>query len=123
MAYYKTAAPDRYEILKDFARKNRINPTPAELVLWQHLRDNALGVKFLRQHIIGDYIVDFFSRKEGLVIEVDGAYHAEQCQQEEDALREEWLESMGFHILRFTNEEILNDIDNVLQQITDYFEQ
>lgn len=115
---YKTAYPDRYEILKAFARENRKNATLAESVLWEHIRDNALGVKFLRQHIIGDYIADFLSRKGNLIIEVDGGYHAEHQQQENDIIREQWLESMGFHILRFSNEEVLNDINNVIQRIS-----
>ncbi len=93
----------------------------AEEYLWEHLRGGALGVDFLRQHIVGDYIADFASRHGGLIIEVDGGYHAERQQQEDDAVREQALEQMGFHVMRFTNEEILYDIDIVLQQIDSYF--
>ena len=118
---YKTASPDRYELLKAFARENRKNATLAENVLWEYLRNGELGEKFLRQHIIGDYIVDFVSRHDGLVIEVDGGYHSEPRQQEEDKLREEVLEQMGYHVIRFTNEEVLCDIENVLNQIEKYF--
>ena len=118
---YKTASPDRYELLKAFARENRKKATPAEDVLWDYLRDNQLGVKFLRQHIIGDYIVDFVSRSGGLIIEVGGGYHSELRQQENDQLREVDLERMGYHIIRFANEEILYHIENVIQQIEDYF--
>lgn len=118
---YKTASPDRYELLKAFARENRKNATLAENVLWEYLRNGELGEKFLRQHIIGDYIVDFVSRHDGLVIEVDGGYHSESRQQEEDKLREEVLEQMGYHVIRFTNEEVLCDIENVLNQIENYF--
>ena len=75
---YKNASPDRYGLLKAFARENRKNATLAESVLWEQLRNNTLGVKFLRQHAIGDYIVDFVSRSSGLIIEVDGGYHAER---------------------------------------------
>jgi very-short-patch-repair endonuclease len=60
---YKTASPDRYELLKAFARENRKNATVAEDILWEYLRKKDFGEKFLRQHIIGDYIVDFVSRK------------------------------------------------------------
>ena len=120
---YRTSSPDRYGLLKGFARENRQHPTLAEDVLWESIRGEALGVKFLRQHIIGDYIVDFLAREEGLVIEVDGAYHAERQQKENDKMRSEFLESKGYHILRFTNEQVLYDTDNVLQQIKDYFEQ
>lgn len=80
-----------------------------------------MGETFLRQHIIGDYIVDFVSRHGGLVIEVDGGYHAEPRQKEDDQLREEDLERMGYHVIRFSNEEVLYDIENVLNQIEQYF--
>ena len=95
----------------------------AEQFLWEHLRGNALGVDFLRQYIIGDYIVDFVSRHDGLVIEVDGGYHSEPQQQEDDTAREYNLQRMGYHVMRFSNEEVLFDIDNVLSQIKEYFEQ
>ena len=120
-ATYKTASPDRYALLRAYARENRKNATIAEGFLWEHLRNGALGVDFLRQHIVGDYIADFASRHGGLIVEVDGGYHAERQQMENDAIRESALEQMGFHILRFTNEEVLYDIDNVLQKIEDYF--
>lgn len=122
-ASYKSAAPDRYMLLREYARKNRRNATLAEQYLWEHLRGNALGVDFLRQHIIGDYIVDFVSRHGGLVIEVDGGYHSEPQQQEDDEVREYNLQRMGYHVMRFANEEVLYDIDKVIRQITEYFEQ
>ena len=120
-ASYKTASPDRYALLRDYARENRRNATLAEQYLWEHIRNRALGVEFLRQHIVGDYIADFASRHGGLIIEVDGGYHAERQQAEDDAIREANLEQMGFHVMRFTNEEVLTEIDNVLQQIEAYF--
>jgi very-short-patch-repair endonuclease len=110
-------------LLREYARKNRRNATLAEQYLWEHLRGNALGVDFLRQHIIGDYIVDFVSRHGGLVIEVDGGYHSEPQQQEDDEVREYNLQRMGYHVMRFANEEVLYDIDKVIRQITEYFEQ
>ena len=118
---FKTASPDRYGLLKAYARENRNNATLAEKVLWEHLRYNQLGIKFLRQYIIGDYIVDFCSREGGLIIEVDGGYHSEPRQQEDDALRERVLKQLGYHIMRFSNEEVLYDIDNVTNQIISYF--
>ena len=122
LASYKTAAPDRYAILKEFARKNRKESTLAETILWEYLRKGIGGEKFLRQHIIGDYIVDFLSRHGGLIIEVDGGYHSEPRQEENDAIREDYLENLGYHVIRFTNEEVLNDIDTVLNQIEHYFD-
>jgi very-short-patch-repair endonuclease len=91
--------------------------TLAERFLWQNLRSRRGEIKFLRQHIIGDYIVDFVSREGGIVIEVDGAYHAERQQEEKDEVRTRFLESQGFHVLRFTNEEVLYEIDEVLETI------
>ena len=119
---YKTASPDWYELLKGFARENRKNPTIAEQVLWEHIRDKALDVKFLRQHIIGDYIADFVAPKLHLIIEVDGAYHAERQQMEKDEDRTEELNKMGFKVVRFTNEEILNDIELTIKNIKAYID-
>lgn len=121
-ASFQTSSPNRYMMLREHARRNRKNATLAEGFLWEHLRDNDFGEAFLRQHIIGDYIVDFVSRHGGLVIEVDGGYHFAGEQPVEDAIRERDLERMGFHVMRFTNEEVLYDIDNVMQQISAYSE-
>ena len=118
---YKSAAPNNYGLLRKYARVNRKHATQAEDVLWDSLRSNKLGVPFLRQHIIGDYIVDFVSRHDGLVIEVDGGYHSEPRQQEDDKLREEDLERMGYHVIRFTNEEVLYETEKVTDKILDYF--
>ncbi len=120
---YKSASPNSYGLLREYARENRKHATQAEDVLWDCLRSNRLGVPFLRQHIIGDYIVDFASRHDGLVIEVDGGYHSEPRQQEDDKQREEDLERMGYHVIRFTNEEVLYDTEKVTDEILDYFKQ
>jgi very-short-patch-repair endonuclease len=118
---YRTASPDRYGLLKAYARENRKNATLAESMMWELLRKNRLGIRFLRQHIIGDYIVDFVSRESRLIIEVDGGYHSEPRQQEDDKLREQDLERWGYHVIRFTNEEVINIPENVTGQILDYF--
>ena len=91
--------------------------TEAESVLWGCLKGNALGHKFLRQHIIGDYIVDFLCRDKMLVLEVDGGYHSERTQQEDDAVRQKWLESIGYKVIRFSNEEVLLNLESTLQTI------
>ena len=118
---YRDASPDRYGLLKAYARENRKNTTLAESFLWEQLRGNIQGVKFLRQHVIGDYIVDFVSRSGGLIIEVDGGYHAERQQQEDDQYRESILEQKGYHVLRFTNEEVLYETEDVIKRINKYF--
>ena len=117
MVEYKTASPDRYAGLKDFARENRKNATLAERVLWENVRNNLLGVRCLRQHIIGDYIVDFYIPDSKLVIEVDGGYHAEREQREDDAVREEILNKMGYRVVCFSNEKVLYDTDKTLETI------
>ena len=92
MSYgYETAAPDRYGLLKDFAKHNRREMTEGETVLWNALRQELKGHRFRRQHPIGDYIVDFICLSEKLVIEVDGGYHETPEQQYEDQLRTEFL--------------------------------
>ena len=117
MKDYKTASPDRYRLLKGFALENRKNQTLAEQVLWNYIRAEQLDVKVLRQHIIGDYIVDFLIPDVCLIIEVDGQYHAKFRQIQEDEQREETLNRMGYRLIRFTNEEVLYDTDNVLETI------
>ena len=115
---YKTASPDRYRLLKEFVRENRMNPTLAEQVLWENLRAGQIGLKVLRQHIVGDYIVDFLLPDINLVIEVDGAYHAERQQEEDDERREQDLNKLNYNVIRFSNEEVLHDIDNVIDKIS-----
>jgi len=92
--------------------------TEAESALWKYLKGNALGHKFLRQHIIGDYIVDFFCRDRQLVIEVDGGYHSERTQHEDDAVRQQWLEDMGYKVIRFSNEEVILNIESTIKTIS-----
>ncbi len=111
------AAPDRYLLLKEFAKKNRQYPTEAEMIMWEYLRSKQLWFKFNRQYIIGDYIVDFVCLDKKLIIEVDGGYHSEYEQMEKDIHRTEHLKHLGFSVLRFSNEEVLTGIENVLDVI------
>ena len=114
---YNTASPDRYLLLKDFAQTNKRFPTDAEKLLWEHIRSRRLYFKFNRQHIIGDYIVDFVCIEKKLVIEVDGGYHSEYEQIGKDELRTERLRELGFSVIRFTNEDVLEKIFDVLNII------
>ena len=114
---FQTASPDRYELLKAFARENRNNQTDAEKCLWQQLRSGELGVKFKRQHIIYDFIADFVCLEKMLIIEVDGAYHFTDSQMEYDIYRTEELERLGFRVLRFTNEEVIYKTQEVIRKI------
>lgn len=110
--------PERWTKLKKLARDKRHEPTEAEAVLWQHLRNRQLcGIKFRRQHAIGQFIVDFYAPALNLIIEVDGSHHSQM--QEEDSIRQAYLESLGLHILRFTNEDVSHNLSHVLNQIGD----
>ena len=114
---YETAAADRYELLKGFARHNRREMTRSESILWNALRHYLQGYKFRRQHAIGDYIVDFVCLSEKLVIEVDGEYHNEPQQQKDDAVRTCYLQEKGFSVLRFRNEDVDENIQQVILNI------
>ena len=116
---YQTADPALYHILREHAAYNRNNPTEAEALLWNYLSADGLGVTFKRQHIIGDFIVDFVCLTSKLIIELDGGYHQLEQQQISDAQRTEWLENRGFKVIRFTNEELFNGLDKVLDEIKD----
>ncbi len=118
MAYdYETANPMLYSLLKDFAKKNRANPTDAEKRIWEFLKAGQLGAPFRKQHIIGEYIADFICLPKKLIIEIDGGYHQLPNQQTSDEIRTQCLEENGFRVIRFTNEEVLFDIDNVIKTI------
>jgi type I restriction enzyme M protein len=107
--------PALYGELKTRAEKMRANPTEAEGVLWERIRNKLLGVKFRQQHIVDQYIVDFCSIQHGLVIEVDGEIHKNQ--KEEDEIRTQVLETKGYKVIRFSNEQVLNKIENVIEEI------
>ena len=114
---WMTADPIEYGLLKENAKSNRKNMTEAESAFWSLIKGNALGERCLRQHIIGDYIVDFLFRRSKLVVEIDGEYHESQAQIERDFNRTEEIERMGFHVLRFTNKQVLYNIEEVLEII------
>ncbi len=107
---------DLWEKLGPAAREQRRQPTEAEYLLWQRLRRHQVrGLSFRRQHSLGRFIVDFYCRQANLVIEVDGEIH--RYQQEADAIRQEYLESLGLKVNRFSNHAVLNNLDGVMQQI------
>jgi very-short-patch-repair endonuclease len=111
---FKTAYPDSYSTIKQNAKDNRSMMTDAERYLWNYIKNEQIGVRFRRQHIIGDYIVDFICLKQKLIIEVDGGYHNNPTQQQKDRIRQNWLESMGYKVLRFNNNDIFHQIESVI---------
>ncbi len=115
--FHETAAPDRYKILKEFAKENRREMTIAEKILWEGIRNKKTGYKFRKQHPIGDNIADFICIEKKLVIEVDGGYHNTLEQQQDDRVRTIDIEKMGYSVIRFTNEEVEQDLQNVIMKI------
>ena len=116
---YETAAREIYDLLKEYAKSNREEMTESEKVLWNALRNNIQGYRFRRQHAIGQYIADFVCLPARLVIEVDGGYHQSPEQQEMDNIRTNYLKEKGFHVVRFSNEEVSTNIKGVIQIIKD----
>lgn len=115
---YITDVTGNYHLLKDFAKANRKNPTPAEAALWSELRNRNLeGYKFRRQHPVAGFIPDFICLDAKLIVEVDGGYHSEHEQQQYDEARTAWLKEHHYTLLRFTNEEVMSDIQSVIQKI------
>ena len=114
---YKVADPQYYPLLHEFAKENKQHATEAEQLLWHFIRGSQLGFKFNRQHIIGKYIADFVCLDKKLIIEVDGAYHSQEKQQVWDEYRDDFLKSNSYKILRFTNNEVLFNMDSVLDKI------
>lgn len=100
---YRQASVDR-------ARRLLRDATVPERLLWSRLRRRALGVRFLRQRSLGPYIVDFYARDLGLVVEIDGRSHTTERAAYDDR-RQAWLGSQGLHVARVTNDDVLHHLD------------
>ena len=94
------------------ALRNRM--TFAEKLLWSRIRNNKLGYHFRRQHPASNYIVDFYCNKLQLVIELDGSIYSKTTVQIDDQSKEESLRSYDLHVIRFTNDEVIKNIDGVI---------
>jgi very-short-patch-repair endonuclease len=104
----------------DLAKELRKNETEAEKILWSQLRSRRCnGLKFRRQHPIKEFILDFYCHQYMLGIEVDGSVHENDLAMEYDLNRTAELEQLGISLLRFKNEEVLNDLSRVLNVIQD----
>ncbi len=104
--------------LQSLARELRKNMTEAEKLFWSRTnRKQISGVQFYRQRIIEDYIVDFYCPTAKLVIEIDGGQHYSGKEQRSDEARDKRLASLGLKVLRFSNLEVLQNIDGVLEQV------
>ena len=106
-----------------FARRLRKELSDAEQKVWKHLRSRRFeGYKFRRQHPIGRYVADFRCIDRRLVIELDGGQHAEEMNLQKDSERTVYLNQKGFHVLRFWDNEVLNNTDTVLGQTFDWLD-
>jgi very-short-patch-repair endonuclease len=108
--------------LRTIARQMRHEPTSAEGLLWERLRDRQLsGHKFRRQSSVDRFIADFYCSNAALIIEIDGGIHQQQI--EADLEREQILSALGYRIIRFTNTQVLEQTNQVLQAILDAISQ
>ena len=109
-----------YLDIRERARFMRGNPTPAENILWQRLRQKQVGgFHFRRQHPIGRFIVDFYCASARLVIEIDGSIHEAPEHREYDEARQAHLEEIGLRVLRFSNAQVINQMDSVVEVIAE----
>ena len=110
--------PALWRRLKPLARRMRRKPTPTEQTLWQQLRNrNVNGSKFRRQHAVGRFVVDFYCAEAELVVEVDGPIHESSIR--EDVIRQEYLESRGLTVMRFSTEAVEESLEGVVRRISE----
>jgi len=102
---------------RDQRRGLRRNSTPAEQKLWRYLRAGQLGTKFRRQYSVDVYVIDFYAPQWKLAIEVDGGFHFSDEAEDHDRERTVYLKSFGITVLRFTNRDVLDNVDAVVQRI------
>src|SRR5687767_8016908 len=105
----------------DRAKELKRSMTKAERILWRELRDSKLGCKFRRQHPINKYVADFYCHELKLVIELDGGIHDLKKTKERDAEREDALRQFELTIIRFTNEEVFEELNKVISRIKECF--
>jgi len=109
-----------YKTLRQRLRKDMPD---AEVIVWSYLRDRRLcGYKFRRQHGIGRYVVDFYCPKLRLVIELDGDSHFQSGAAKRDRQRQNFIESFGITVIRFTNTDIYENITGVLEELINYID-
>ncbi|AKA35278.1 endonuclease domain-containing protein [Flagellimonas lutaonensis] len=110
------------KFLKERRQDLRNNGTSAEAFLWRYLSKSQLkGRKFRRQHSIENHIVDFYCPGEKLIIELDGQVHDNVIALQKDSERDDYLKSLGFTVLRLENKLVFDDLEGVLQTISEHF--
>ncbi|WP_225975535.1 chorismate synthase [Panacibacter ginsenosidivorans] len=115
---YMTASPEQWNYLIAYARENRKNQTKAEDIMWQQLRNrNIEDQKFRRQHPIAGYIPDFVCLDKKIIVEIDGEYHNTEEQIKFDSMRMQWLNEFGYSMVKITNDEVQNSLQEVINRI------
>ena len=113
----KDFTPKKKFLIREFRKKS----TPQEIILWSRLRGRKFkNLKFRRQHLFEKYVVDFVCLEKKLIIELDGYQHKEKEQKLYDKERTEFLESLGFKVIRFWNNEINNNLEGVFLKIEEF---
>ncbi len=108
-------------IIFEYAKRLRRRMTRPESILWQKLRNRKFdNLKFRRQHPVNQFIADFYCHELQLIVEVDGSIHHLYEVKEKDIGRTYMLKSMGINIIRFSNEDIINNLESVLTTLRDY---
>ena len=103
---------------REFARQLRANLTECERLLWRRLRNRQLsGFKFRRQHPLPPYVLDFYCVELGLAVELDGGQHYDEAGQAKDRRRTDYLRQQGLEVLRFSNLDVLHNLDGVLAEL------
>lgn len=115
-----TANPYTYKNIKPLRDSLKKNPTKAEKIMWEKLRNKNIGFKIRRQHIIDNYIADFVCISKKVIIEIDGEIHLSKI--EEDMNRTNRLNELGFRVIRYTNDEVFKDADDVVERIKIFLE-
>ena len=118
---YNTANPQNYLVIKEMRDNLKKNLTKEEALIWQYLRNKKIGHKIRRQHIIENFITDFVCLRKKVVIEIDGEIHLQK--KVEDELRTQRLRELEYEVIRFTNKEVLANIELVIQKIKGVLDQ
>lgn len=121
--FYQTAGEYEYDLLKSNANASRRHPTQAESVFWERVRGKRLGRRFRRQHIIGEYIADFVCLPLRLIVEIDGPYHADGEARAHDEQRTQYLTRLGYKVIRFTNDQVICNTDQVISTLQTIMQQ
>ena len=120
---FYTTSSDNWKFLQPIAKDFRKNMTEAENELWQAVRRKSTGYKIHRQRVVDNYIVDFINIEKRVIIEVDGEIHLTTAQKQKDEERTRVLNILGYDVIRFTNDEVLNNVSEVTKKIKKYLDE